>query len=117
MYRAGGSEPKVAAVTRIQLLATSLVERVHDAVYVIPRHVAQAESSLNLDEYAIDIAYAVTELLKESDNLPPRRTHEEVISALKRLKEQDAELTDQIRVKLGEAEELSALAHSKVEAI
>ena len=117
MYRAGGSEPQLGAVTRIQLLATSLVERVHDAVYVIPRHVNQADSGLNLDEYAIDIAYAATELLKEADNLPRRTTNEEVIQRLQMLGEQDKELTQQIRDKLAEAEELSALVHHRVETI
>ena len=73
MFRVGGAEPQVGAVSRAQLLATNLVERLHDAVYVIPRAVdlvSEDRPSLNLKEYAVDIAYSVKELAKVADEFP-----------------------------------------------
>jgi hypothetical protein len=105
MYRSGQDEgePAVGSVTRMQLLTTNLVERVHDAVYVLPRHASQ---NLNLDEYAIDIAYSLQELVKESEKLPPRTTPEVLQSKLRDLHAQDSQLSSQIKAKLKEAEEL-----------
>jgi predicted RNase H-like nuclease (RuvC/YqgF family) len=111
MFRSGQAEgePAVASVSRMQLLTTNLVERVHDAVYVLPRHASQ---NLNLDEYAIDIAYSLQELVREAENLPRRTTTEQLQRTLQALQEEDTRLTVEISHKLKEAEQLLSQLNS-----
>jgi hypothetical protein len=71
MFRVGGAEPEVGAISRAQLLATNIVDRLHDAVYVIPRAVdASEEAAMNLKEYAVDIAFSVKKLRQVADEFP-----------------------------------------------
>ncbi len=113
MFRAGGEHPQVASVTCMQLLLTNLVERVHDAVWVVPRNASERHQSqasedaapaqpLNLDEYALDIAYSIRKMRKESSNLPRRHPnmYEETRMKLKALVDEEAALDQEIRDKL-----------------
>ena len=105
MFRVGGAEPKVGAVSRAQLLATNIVERLHDAVYVIPRAVdtpPEERPSLNLKEYAVDIAYSVRELAKVSDEFP-RLTEASFAAALAAVAADERRVDDELRTLLVEA--------------
>ena len=96
MYRVGGAEPQVGAVSRAQLLATNIIERVHDAIYVLPRAVDTPDQTLNLKEYALDIAFSVKELARVADDLP--ELHEGNFQAeLRQVAEAEELVDEQIR--------------------
>ena len=67
----------IGSVSRIQLLLMSLVERVHDAIYVLPRHARDVSLGTTLPgpapdpmEYARDVASALKALKESASNLP-----------------------------------------------
>jgi hypothetical protein len=68
----------IGTVSRVQLLLTTLVERVHDAIYVLPRHARDSAMGTNLtdgpgpnpDEYAHDIVLALKGLERFALDLP-----------------------------------------------
>jgi hypothetical protein len=60
-------------VSRIQLLLTCLVERLHDAIYVLPRQAREEQASatpVDPDEYARDVAMALKGLHSHMASLP-----------------------------------------------
>jgi hypothetical protein len=67
----GDERLPIGPVSRIQLLLTCLVERLHDAIYVLPRQARDPGASpVNPDEYATDIAIALKSLVKYAESLP-----------------------------------------------
>lgn len=68
-----GGSMKVGSVTRVQLLLTCLVERLHDAIYVLPRHARNpdaSQASPDPEEYAKDVAGTLRALKKYALELP-----------------------------------------------
>ena len=68
-----GGAMKVGSVTRVQLLLTCLVERLHDAIYVLPRHARNHDASQpapDPEEYAKDVAGTLKALKKYALELP-----------------------------------------------
>jgi hypothetical protein len=71
---------QIGPVSRVQLLLATMVERVHDAIYVLPRHArdkvtgAEGQSSSSVDpdpeEYARDVFTAIKGLEKYCEFLP-----------------------------------------------
>ena len=60
-------------VSRIQLLLTCLIERLHDAIYVLPRQAHEENATANSvdpDEYARDVALALKGLSSHVNSLP-----------------------------------------------
>ena len=68
-------EFQIGTVSRMQLLLASLVERLHDAIYVVPRYARSADTSAmpppNPDEYAKDMMDTLVALKRFAHNLPP----------------------------------------------
>jgi hypothetical protein len=58
----------IGSVSRVQLLLTCLVERVHDAIYVLPRNANGSE--VDPEEYARDVATALKTLKSAVHDLP-----------------------------------------------
>jgi hypothetical protein len=78
----------MGSVSRMQLLLTSLVERVHDAIYVLPRHARDlalgtpcAGPGPNSTEYAVDAANVLKTLKTVSESLPDDGLTEDVFQA------------------------------------
>lgn len=65
-------ELQIGSVSRVQLLLSTLVERVHDAIYVLPRHARDPSSGVqpDPDEYARDVAMALKGIEKYCQGLP-----------------------------------------------
>ena len=75
----------IGSVSRIQLLLMSLVERVHDAIYVLPRHARDASLGTALPgpapdalEYAKDVSLVLKALKKFAADLPDDTLTEEL---------------------------------------
>jgi len=109
MFRTSGDQ--IGSVSRMQLLTSNLVDRLHDAVYVLPRHPSQ---NLNLDEYAVDIAYSLQELTSESAKLPTRRTPEDLQARLRELKEEDDRLSVDLQQRIETSRELLSLLDKEI---
>jgi hypothetical protein len=62
---------QIGSVSRVQLLLSCLVERVHDAIYVLPRNPSGVE--VDPEEYARDVALALKALQSAVWNLPDDR--------------------------------------------
>ena len=66
----------IGAVSRVQLLLTCLVERLHDAIYVLPRHARTNDAmegnhiAPDPEEYAKDVAATLKALKKYAQQLP-----------------------------------------------
>ena len=124
MFRASNGE-QLGTVSCMQLLITNLVERVHDAVWVLPRHAAQEHEKsleqdhtniqpLNLDEYAIDIAYSLRALQKEALNLPSKRSYETTKQRLDELVEEERAITEQLKTRIDEASQIRSKLNLKI---
>jgi hypothetical protein len=64
---------KVGSDTRVQLLPTCIVERLHDAIYVLPRYARNHDSSQpspDPEEYAKNVAGTLRALKKYAMELP-----------------------------------------------
>lgn len=73
----GSLDPYIGSVSKTQLLLCSLIERLHDAVYVVPRFardtalgVEQQGAPPNPEEYARDIVEALRALKEVVKHLP-----------------------------------------------
>ena len=87
------SRLQLGPVSRIQLLLTCLIERLHDAIYVLPRQAREEQpSAIPADpvEYATDVALALKGLIAHVDSLPDDA--EDVRPALELLNERLREL-------------------------
>jgi hypothetical protein len=71
---AENDDMRLGSVSRVQLLITCLVERLHDAIYVLPRHARNGETTSlpapDPEEYAKDIATSLKALKKYAMELP-----------------------------------------------
>ena len=92
------SEDLVGSVTRVQLLLTTVVERVHDAVYVLPRFARDKFTGEpvsgpppDAEEYANDVAMAIKALKKYAQELPDDFAEREIVgeARLRELKEEN----------------------------
>ena len=79
---ADGEVLAIGSVSKVQLLLTTLVERVHDAVYVLPRHARDKMNGETVsgpppdaEEYARDVALALKALKKCAQDLPDDKAH------------------------------------------
>ena len=102
----------IGPVSRVQLLLTTMVERVHDAIYVLPRHARDQangnESSAGTvppdpEEYARDIYTAIKGLEKYTQSLPD----DQVDCNLDDLNRRIVELRNQNQFMLDKARQIS----------
>ena len=106
MYRV--QSEKLATITKLQLLACNLVERVHDAIYVIPRR-----EDIHLEEYAIDIAYSMKTLIDKSSKIPIKQ--QDLHLKLQELKNQEISIDQEIKLTLQQAKEFqNKLSHKMI---
>jgi hypothetical protein len=94
---------EIGPVSRVQLLLTCMFERLHDAIYVLPRQARDPGAApVNPDEYARDVAMALKALKKYVHALPD--DSEQVESKLGELNE---------RIRALKAENLEVLQQAK----
>jgi hypothetical protein len=73
----GSLDTSIGSISRSQLLLTSLIERLHDAIYVIPRYVREGDSGVERtgpppdpQEYTRDIVSTLRALQETCMDLP-----------------------------------------------
>ena len=93
-----GNPGRLGPVSRFQLLLASLVERLHDGVYVLPRTVGGTTTA---GDYARDVAACIEGLKKAAGELPVRDDTDPqcLLEELERVKREQVEV-------IREAEEL-----------
>lgn len=110
-------EFKIGSVSRVQLLLACLVERLHDAIYVLPRHARDPVGAApEADEYAKDLFAAISSLKIFAQKLPEGIDMQELDRLNGRisvLKEQNREILQ--RVKEAETRVFSALSSHQLQ--
>ena len=101
----GDERLPLGPVSRAQLLLTCVVERLHDAIYVLPRQARDPEATpVDPEEYAKDIATALKALERFTNELP--NDMEDMTSELESLNERLKELRSENLAVLSEAKQV-----------
>jgi hypothetical protein len=93
----------VGPVSRVQLLVTCLFERLHDAIYVLPRAARDPDAPpVDPAEYARDIALLLKALKKFSAELPDDSTKiegqlEELNAQLRSIRTENAQMLQEAK--------------------
>ena len=112
----------MGTVSKMQLLLMSLVERVHDAIYVLPRHArdtalgsAPVGPPPDPMEYAKDVSQALKQLRDLAVKLPDDSLTEEIfLQRLAQLNEELREVKSEAKQQLEKAKEVRGLIQERL---